>query len=478
MSEERRDLPALPAGWVWTTLSDVAEIVLGQSPPSSTYNENGDGLPFYQGKAEFGPIYPTPEKWCSKPKKMAEEGDVLISVRAPVGPTNICPAESCIGRGLAAIRGRGGIGRLFVLHLMRAFEPVIAGKGTGTTFKAITGDQLREFSVPLPPLTEQQRIVAKIEGLFTRLDAGVAALRATQAQLRRYRQSVLKAAVEGQLTAEWREAHRDELEPASALLERIRVERRAKWEAEQLAKMEARGKPPKDDKWKAKYKEPPAPDTSELAGSAGLPEEWVWATVGQVAEIVLGQSPPSSTYNKKGVGLPFYQGKTEFGPMYPTPHKWCSEPKKIAQKGDVLISVRAPVGPTNICPAKSCIGRGLAAIRGQGGIGSPFLLYFMRAFEAIIAGKGTGTTFKAITGDQLKEFSIPIPPLAEQHQVVQEVERLLSVADEVEKTVERSLRQAERLRQSILKRAFEGRLVPQDPNDESASVLLERIRAD
>ena len=209
-----------------------------------------------------------------------------------------------------------------------------------------------------------------------------------------------------------------------------------------------------------------------------LPKGWVWTMLGEVCEIVLGQSPPSSTYNEDCNGLPFYQGKLEFGKMYPTPLKWCSAPKKIAEKGDVLISVRAPVGPTNICPEKSCVGRGLAAIRGLGGIETHFVLYSMRAFENVIAGKGTGTTFNAITGDQLKEFEIPHPPFPEQHQIISEIERRFSVADETEKTLWACLQQAQRLRQSILKRAFEGRLVLQDPNDEPAEKLLERISAE
>ena len=132
MSETEVDLSELPEGWTWTTLEEVSEIILGQSPPSSTYNTDRYGLPFFQGKLEFGETYPTPRKWCSAPKKTAEKGDVLISVRAPVGPTNICPEKSCIGRGLAAVRGLGGVEPLFMLYLMRTFENEISGKGTGT----------------------------------------------------------------------------------------------------------------------------------------------------------------------------------------------------------------------------------------------------------------------------------------------------------------------------------------------------------
>ena len=234
MSEVQRPYK-LPESWAWTKLGQFTEIILGQSPPSSTYNEDGAGLPFYQGKKEFGYVYPTPEKWCTEPKKIAEKGDVLISVRAPVGPTNVCPEKSCIGRGLSAIRGLGGIDTFFTLYLMRAFSDVLAEAGTGSTFDAITGSQLKGLEVPLPPFPEQHRIVAKIEELFTQLDAGVSALEKSRAQLKRYRQSVLKAAVEGKLTEEWRRSHPD-VEPAPVLLQQILKERRNKWEKEELDK--------------------------------------------------------------------------------------------------------------------------------------------------------------------------------------------------------------------------------------------------
>ena len=149
MSETDAGLSELPDGWVWTTLEEISEIILGQSPPSSTYNTDGKGLPFYQGKLEFGETYPTPRKWCTAPKKIAEKGDVFISVRAPVGPTNLCPEKSCVGRGLAAIRGLSDIEPFFILYLMRAYEDELASRGVGTTFNAITGNQLKTFEIPL-----------------------------------------------------------------------------------------------------------------------------------------------------------------------------------------------------------------------------------------------------------------------------------------------------------------------------------------
>ena len=346
---------------------------------------------------------------------------LFLSAR-PVGPTNLCPEKSAVGRGLAAIRGLGGIQPLFILYLMRRFENKIASKGTGTTFEAITGNQLRTFKIPLPPLQEQRRIVTKLETLFAQLDAAVDSLKQARTQLQRYRRSILKAAFEGELTREWRERHSAELEPMSVS------------------------------------------ETSALDSAPELPDGWLWTKLEEISEVILGQSPPSSTYNTDGKGFPFYQGKLEFGKLYPTPRKWCTDPKKIAEKGDVFISIRAPVGPTNLCPEKSAVGRGLAVIRSLHGIQPFFILYLIRRFENEIASEGTGTTFNAITGNQLKTFEIPLPPLLEQKQIVSELERYLSIVDEVEATIASELARAKRLRQTILKQAFSGKLVSQDPN--------------
>ena len=127
-------------------LSDVAELVMGQSPPSASYNEAGYGLPFYQGKTDFGATFPTPRIYCSKPKKIAEPGDILISVRAPVGATNLCTTTSCIGRGIAAIRAKS-IDRDFLYFYLKKIETYIDGLGSGAIFKSINKSQLAELPI-------------------------------------------------------------------------------------------------------------------------------------------------------------------------------------------------------------------------------------------------------------------------------------------------------------------------------------------
>ncbi len=193
----------------------------------------------------------------------------------------------------------------------------------------------------------------------------------------------------------------------------------------------------------------------EASRKPPLPRGWRWATLGEACDVILGQSPPSSTYNTEGVGLPFYQGKAEFGDLYPVPVKWCSAPQKVAEPGDILISVRAPVGPTNLCRERCCIGRGLAAVRPRAGMPSRYLLYFLRHIERDWERKATGTTFAAIGGKVLKSILIPLAPVSEQHRIVAKIERRLSAAVTLEGAVDTSLRRAERLRQAILKRAFE-----------------------
>lgn len=142
----------------YAVLSDVTKIIMGQSPPSSTYNTNGESLPFFQGKADFGDLYPMPRVYCSEPNRIAEPGDILITVRAPVGPTNLNRVRSCIGRGLSAIRVGSHLDRNYLLYFLRFYEPELAKAGTGSTFAAISRDDLENIKLPLPPLAEQQSI--------------------------------------------------------------------------------------------------------------------------------------------------------------------------------------------------------------------------------------------------------------------------------------------------------------------------------
>ncbi len=136
---------------------------MGQSPPSSSYNSNADGLPFFQGKVDFGEVYPNVRVYCNQPTRVAEAGDILMSVRAPVGPTNLARERCCIGRGLGALRPRNELDTKFLLYFLRFREPRIAALGKGSTFEAINRDDLEELEIPLPELSEQRRIAERLE---------------------------------------------------------------------------------------------------------------------------------------------------------------------------------------------------------------------------------------------------------------------------------------------------------------------------
>lgn len=461
---EKRD--ELPNGWTWTVLNDFSEIVLGQSPPSSTYNEEHNGLPFYQGKLEFSSIYPTPRKWCSVPKKIAEKGDVLISVRAPVGPTNICPEKSCIGRGLAAIRGKGGVEPFFILYLIRSVEKALSKSGTGTTFDAINGDQLKLLRLPLAPLPEQQRIVARIEELFSCLDVGVEALQKAKAQLRRYRQSVLKAAVEGRLTEGWRKAH-PEIEPAESLLKRIAEKRH---------------------NGKRKTNENLNCDLYELPN---LPDTWTWTRIGDISEQI--QYGTSEKAGEDPVGIPIIrmgniqEGKLAFEKLKYMPKDFPEIDKFLLRDGDVLFNRTNSaelVGKTAVYKTyhpKSIFASYLIRIVVDKAFYNPdFLSYFInstygRKYIAAVVSQQVGQA--NVNGTKLASMTIPLPAIEEQAKTVEYVERNIFESAETEVNIERIQSHTDYLRQSILKHAFEGKLVLQDPKDEPASVLLEQITA-
>lgn len=149
MSDIYIEVENLPIGWALTKIDSFANVLMGQSPPSDTYNEEGIGLPFFQGKAEFTELYPVVKKWCNAPKKIAEPGDILISVRAPVGAANIANVKCCIGRGLSAIKYPNC--NKFLFYFFKLIENKLDKEGTGTTFRAISGDVIKNVKIYLPP---------------------------------------------------------------------------------------------------------------------------------------------------------------------------------------------------------------------------------------------------------------------------------------------------------------------------------------
>lgn len=181
----------------------------------------------------------------------------------------------------------------------------------------------------------------------------------------------------------------------------------------------------------------------------GINGDWKLVRLGdnRIANLVMGQSPPSSTYNNRGIGLPFLQGNAEFGEIYPHPTLSCSNPIKVAEKNDLLLSVRAPVGDVNINPSKSCIGRGLTAIRTmENKINYLFLFYYLKNSKNLFGSLSMGSTFKAITKKEIEKFQILLPPLPEQKKIAE----ILSTVDHSIEEVDKSITKTERLKKGLM----------------------------
>ena len=344
--------------------------------------------------------------------------------------------------------------------------------------------QFADYPFPLPPLPEQRRIVAEIEKQLTRLDSSVTALKRVQANLKRYRASVLKAACEGKLVPTEAELARSEgrdYEPADQLLARILSERRVQWEAQ--------------EKRRGKYKEPVAPDNT---GLPALPEGWSYVQIEQILSLnrsglktgPFGSLLKKHEHKKNGVpvlGIENIQ-RMEFvrgSKIFVTPQKAQELSSYDVQEGDILISRSGTVGEACVLPAgigDARLSTNLMRMTLAKEFVSPqyFCLLFNGSPTVLdqVSELCSGSTRDFLNGKILRSMVFPLPPSAEQHRIVAEVERRLSVIQQAEVAVEANLSRAERLRQSILKQAFSGKLVPQDRNDEPASALLERIRVE
>ena len=494
MSETGVGLSDLPDGWVWTALEEVIQIIdyRGRTPPYSS-----EGIPHLRssniknGKIIWNDLKYVTEETYDKymTRGLPRQGDLLFTTEAPLGEVAFAPNKKfSLAQRIMILRPFEDIIKPeFLLYQIQAgsFQERLRISETGSVVKGISSRNFKPFPIIIPPLPEQHRIVAKIEELFTKLDAGINELHKAQSQLKRYRQSVLKAAFEGKLTEAWRAEHQDKIEPASVLLERILKERREKWEAEQLEQMKAKGKRPKDDRWKAKYKEPVATDTSELPE---LPNGWRWTTVGDIGLVASGQTPKGINDLNLDGEIPFYKisdmnklGSEKFmqaAEITLDDNQTAKLGIHVRKQGTVIFPKRGGAIATNKKRILSCPSAYDLNIMGVLPYIVPTDFFYQWLLSIDLAALSDGSNVPQINHKDIDPLPFPLPPLSEQQAIVSEVESRLSVADEVEKTITAELKRAEQLRQSILKRAFSGKLVPQDPNDEPASVLLERIKAE
>lgn len=249
--------------------------------------------------------------------------------------------------------------------------------------------------------------------------------------VKQLRQSILQMAVQGKLTKKWR-TENNNTEAASFLICNIKDEKK---------KLVKEGK--------FKQQKPLAPISSDEKAFS-LPDNWEWTRLANYTEIIMGQSPKSESYNKIGDGLPFYQGKKEFGKVNPiSVSVWCNEPSRIAIENDILISVRAPVGDVNIANQECAIGRGLAIIRPIINETLNYLFYFLNFQKDRWNTKGS--FFQSINRSHVNNMVIPIPPIDEQKEIVSKVNQLMAWCDELEKKIEKRDAYQEKMMQAVVK---------------------------
>ncbi len=491
MSEKIRQIPS---GWKYTYIKNVAELLRGVTYTKSVASKvpKTDYLPVLRAnnindEINFEKLVYVPQKNI-KSVQLIRTGDVIIAMSSGskhlVGKAAQAriDIEGGFGAFCGLIRPSKILNNKYFGYFFQspAYRKSIQRHSSGININNLRRSHIEDLSIPISPLSEQHRIVTKIEELLTRLAAGVEALKQVQAQLRRYRQSVLKAAVEGRLTAEWREQHKDELEPADKLLERILKERRENWEAEQLATYRAKGKePPKN--WQSKYKEPTPPDTTDLPE---LSEGWIWVTFGHIGELNRGKSKhrPRNDPKLYGGKYPFVQTgdirqANKFIRDYSQTYNEVGlKQSRLWPKGTLCITIAANIADTAILDIDACFPDSVVGFMPKLFCNVFFIEYYLRTAKENLERYAPATAQKNINLKILNELAVPLPTESEQKQIVNDVDRLFSIADEVEKIMKDELVRSNNLHRSILKRAFEGKLVPQDPSDEPASVLLERIK--
>lgn len=478
-------LPEPPIGWMWASpeqLSNAVPYSLGIGPFGSNlkvsdYQQSGTPLIFVRNiRAEdFGLVakFVTEQKAKELAAHTAEGGDILITKMGeppgdaayyPIGAPKAVITADCIKWRLAdELR----VPKFFVYAIRsRSVQQQIQNRTRGVAQKKISLERFRDLAIPLPPLPEQRRIVAEIEKQFTRLEAGVAALRRVQANLKRYRAAVLKAACEGRLVpteaelqngsgvpplgpGKKRQDAASTFETGAELLARILTERRQNWQG------------------RGQYKEPAAPDTANLPP---LPEGYVWASFGQICRVQGGFAFKSTEYVKEGVPLVrisnLVNGRVQVSEdtVFLPPAFAAANPAFLLRKGDVLIAMSgATTGKMatmdDDIPALLNQRVGRFVLSSEELSNAKFVSYLVMQITQKVLKDAYGAAQPNISPAEIEEFPIPLPPLAEQTRIVAEVERRLSVVEELESVVSANLQRATRLRQSILQKAFTGGLV-------------------
>ncbi|MGZ8159328.1 MAG: restriction endonuclease subunit S [Methylobacter sp.] len=490
----------IPSWWNVANLSDVAsKLVDGSHNPPS---KQGAGLPMLSAvNINDNKILFSDYRLISEEAFLLEDrrtritvGDVLLTIVGAIGRAAVVPEsipKFTLQRSVAVITPLHIVSK-FLMYQFESPRITLHFKknARGTAQKGVYLKTLGNTEIWLPSVNEQHRIVAKIEELFSELDKGIENLKTARAQLKVYRQALLKHSFEGKLTAQWRAENHGKLETAEALLKRIQQERAERYQ-QQLADWEASGK--QGSKPKTPKLLPPL-TAEELAELPELPEGWGWCKLGDfIVSIDAGKSfkcdEREPLANEIGVAK---VSAVTWGEYDESESKTCTDTSKeneayLIRSGDFILSRANTIDLVGACviarkvTKKIMLSDKTLRIKFDGFSPEYFLQYLgSRIGRKQIMRLSTGNqeSMRNIGQDRIRSIAVPICSGVEAEVVMEALASKLSEVDQLDQTIATSLQQAEALRQSILKKAFSGRLVPQDPNDEPAGVLLERIQAE
>jgi len=417
------------------------------------------------------------------------KGALVLSNSGTICVPIFLGVPACIHDGFVAFDGLPEeISQEYLFHFFNYVRPHLRDKHKqGVTQVNLNTTIVGEIVLPLPPSNEQKRIVSKIEELFSELDAGEESLRRARRQLGVYRQSLLKQAFEGKLTAPWRAQHPDLLESPDQLLNLIQAERQARYQ-QQLKEWEKAGKTGKK------------PQLSKVDDGFSLnpvtlpsiPEGWHWRRLDQIAEIGTGMSVSKARNLSNPIEVPYLRvanvqrGRLDLTELKTMPIERDKLDDLRLKPGDVLFNEggdRDKLGRGWVWPGSPdpCITQNhvfRATIVSEAVALPEFVSHWGNAFGQDffhLTGKQT-TNLASISKAVLSSLPVPVPHAAEQREILRLLDEQFEAIAQNEREIDAALKRSEALRQSILKKAFTGQLVPQDPADEPASALLERIR--
>jgi type I restriction enzyme S subunit len=465
----------IPNSWTWTNLEEVLVNVTSSEKklPASQYAPSGAYAVVDQGAGSIGGFTDDSSLIYSGSLPVVIFGDHTRVIKLIEKPF-VQGAD-----GVKVLLPRPSVDGRFAYWALQTLR--LPDKGYARHFKYLCASRF-----PVAPLPEQRRIVEKLEYLLARSRRAKEALDAIPPLLEKLRQSVLAAAFRGDLTADWR-AKNPNVEPAEALLARIRVERRKAWEAAELAKMKAKGKAPGDDRWKEKYVEPEPVDASELPE---LPEGWCWASLAELADFINGDRGKDYPNQKEYVthGLPFINaghiqpnGTLSLNSMnYITREKFNTLGSGKIRHGDLLYCLRGTLGKTAYVDplTEGAIASSLVIIRPCDSDLTRLIYFFLTSplGNEEISKYDNGSAQPNLSVQSLAQYILPIPPKQEVEVLCKQIDAALATTQSTANAIELLRAATISLDRATLAKAFRGELVPQDPNDEPASVMLARLR--